>query len=152
KWNIPYHFDSAHVGVTIPGTALQSSPGTSKAFAGARLAQLAQRVQRLNDETEVQNLQHSFGFYLDRKLYDDVADLFATDGSMEIGQSGAYIGHPRIRRALEVLFGPSPLRTGELFDHLNLGTFVTISPDGRTASARTSQLSMLGMNGQYGRW
>jgi hypothetical protein len=100
----------------------------------------------------VQNLQHSYGYYMDRKMWDDVADLFAEDGSFEEGQRGVYAGKPHIRRALELFYGAFPLRTGELFDHLNLATVVTIAPDGRSARARTSQLSMLGLNGEYARW
>ena len=71
---------------------------------------------------------------------------------MDFGQGDTYAGHDRIRGALDAMFGPTPLRTGELFDHLNLDTVVSIAPDGRTASARTLQLGMMGINGQYGRW
>jgi hypothetical protein len=106
----------------------------------------------LNDETQVQNLQHSYGYYMDRKMWGDVADLFAEDGRLELGQQGIYIGKTRIQRALEVLYGPFPLRKGELFDHINLATVVSLVPDGRSAGARTSQLSMLGLNGEYARW
>ena len=153
KWNIAYHFDSAHVGVTIPESARQpamSSP--TNLSAAQRLAQLAQRVQRMNDETEVRNLQHSYGYYLDRKMWVDVADLFARDGSFELDQRGVYVGRDHIIRALAVFYEKAPLRTGELFDHLSLSTIVTIAADGRTASARTQQLSMLGMNGEFARW
>jgi hypothetical protein len=109
-------------------------------------------VQRLNDETDVQNLQHSYGYYLDRKMWDDVADLFADDGSLEVAQRGVYAGKTRIRRALEALYGASPLRRGELFDHINLATVVTIAPNGGRAGVRTSQLSMLGLSGEYALW
>jgi len=153
KWNIAYHFDSAHVGVTIPESAMQPVPTPpSSISAGQRLAQLVQRVQRLNDETEVRNLQHSYGYYLDRKMWDDVGDLFAKDGSLELDQRGAYVGREHIIRALAVFYENSPLRTGELFDHLNLSTVVTIAVDGRTARTRTQQLSMLGLNGEFARW
>ncbi len=85
-------------------------------------------------------------------MWDDVTDLFADNGSLELAQRGIYIGKAHIRRALDVFFGPSPLRAGELFDHINLATVVTVAPDGRTAGARTSQLSMLGLNGDYASW
>jgi len=153
KWNIAYHFDSAHVGITVPQTALQSPRGSPKKMtSGQRLNDLAQRVQLMNDETDVRNLQHSYGYYLDRKMWDDVADLFTDGGTLEVDQRGVYVGRPRIVRALAEFYGPSPLRTGELFDHLNLSTVVTIAADGRTASARTQQLSMLGMDGEFARW
>ena len=155
RWNIPYHFEAAHVGVTIPQAALASgASGAPDAHTSSaeRVAKLRRRLQRLSDETEVQNLQHSYGYYLDRKLWDDVTDLFADDGSLEVAQRGVYAGKPHIRRALEVFYGPTPLRTGELFDHINLATVVTVSADGLSASARTSQLCMLGQNGQYAQW
>jgi hypothetical protein len=152
RWDVPYHFEAAHVGVTIPQSALQSPVASSSAPAAVRLARLAQRVQKLNDETEVQNLQHSYGYYMDRKMWDDVADLFAENGSFEVGQRGVYTGKVHIRGALEAFFGASPLRNGELFDHINLATVVTIAPDGRSAAARTSQLSMLGLNGEHAQW
>jgi hypothetical protein len=159
KWNIPYHFDAKHVGVTIPESALDSPASPllkASRFAGRplsdRLVFLNQRVQRLSDETQVQNLHNSYGYYLDRKLWDDVADLFAEDGTLEIAQRGVYVGRERIRRALEVFFGPHPLRKGELFDHINVATVVTVAQDGRHASVRASQLSQLGMNGEWAKW
>jgi hypothetical protein len=85
-------------------------------------------------------------------MWDDVGDLFAEGGSFELDQSGVYVGRARIVLALEEFYGKSPLRTGELFDHLNLSTVVTIAADGRSASARTQQLSMLGLNGEFARW
>jgi hypothetical protein len=152
-WDIPYHFEAAHVGVTIPESALQSlRPSSSRQPESARVASLEKRVQRLNDDTQVQNLQHSYGYYLDRKMWDDITDLFSEDGSIEMEHRGAYTGKPHIRRALEVFFGPSPLRRGELFDHVNLATVTTVSPDGRTARARTAQLSMLGVDGESAQW
>jgi len=153
RWNVPYHFESAHVGVTIPASALESlSPTNSNIPAATRMDRLAQRVDRLIDETAVQNLQHIYGYYLDRKMWDDVVDLFTDDGTFETGQQGVYEGKPHIKRALEALYGPSPLRRGELFDHIQLAAVVTITPDGRNASARTTQLSMLGLDGEYARW
>ena len=153
KWDIPYHFEAVHVGVTIPQGALKTlTAAASKKNGPAPLTQLSKHVRALADETQVQNLQHSYGYYLDRKMWDDVADLFTEDGTIEVGQRGTYAGKVRIRRALEVLYGPSPLRKGELFDHINLATVVTIEPDGHSAGARTSQLSMLGLNGQYAQW
>ena len=64
------------------------------------MADLAARAQRLSDEIEVTNLQHAYGYYVDRKMWDDVADLFAADGTMEIGLQGVYVGRTSIRRGL----------------------------------------------------
>ncbi|HEV8392931.1 MAG TPA: nuclear transport factor 2 family protein [Vicinamibacterales bacterium] len=151
-WEVPYHFDSMHVGVTIPKSALDATWPASKIAPAARLAGLAQRVQRLQDETAVQNLQHSYGYYMDRKLWDDVADLFADDGWWEVGHQGVYAGRAHIRQALEAYYGAPALRQGELFDHILMAPVVTVAPDGRTASARSTQLSQIGLNGEFARW
>jgi hypothetical protein len=159
KWNIPYHFEAAHVGLTIPQSALQSpAAALSKNPFGAvdtsaeRLRYLDRRMSRMRAETEVRNLHNSYGYYMDRKVWDDVADLFASDGTLEIGQRGVYGGRERIRRALETFYGPHPLKKGELFDHINVGAVVTVSRDGMSARARVTQLSQLGVNGEWARW
>ncbi len=153
KWEIPYHFEGKHVGVSIPDAAVTALAAKVTAVpAATRIANLRQRLTRMHDETEVQNLQHAFGYYLDRKLYDDVTDLFASDGSMELAQRGVYVGPARIRKALEKIYGPTPLQRGELFDHILLGTVVTIAPDGTHAAARTTQLAQLGQTGKGASW
>jgi hypothetical protein len=114
------------------------------------MADIAARAQRLNDEIEVTNLQHAYGYYLDRKMWDDVADLFANDGTMEIGLQGVYAGKASIRRGLNS-FGPAGLAEGEINDHIQLQTIVTVMPDG-TARARGTDIGMLGRTGAKALW
>ncbi|MEO5923009.1 MAG: nuclear transport factor 2 family protein [Bryobacteraceae bacterium] len=153
-YEIPYHFTGEHVGVTIPASALTVVEGAAlkESEVRARLAKAEARIQEMNDETAVRNLQNSFGYYLDRKLYDDVADLFADKGSWESGSRGVFTGSAQIRAALEKFYGAPPLRFGELFDHLNLGSIVTVAADGKTAAARTTELCQIGLNNEYARW
>jgi hypothetical protein len=151
-WKVPFHFTGDHVGVTIPASALTTPAPSSKTAPAAHLANLTARLERMSDENAVSNLQHSYGYYMDRHHWDDVADLFTEDGTWESGQRGVYAGKAQIRKALETFYGAPALRFGELFDHLTLGTIVTISPDGRTAAARTTELVQLGLNQEYARW
>jgi hypothetical protein len=116
-----------------------------------RFEDLQRRAQRLNDESEVENLQRVYGYYIDRKMWDDVADLFADDGTMELGLQGVYVGKRSIRRALDQ-FGPQGLREGEVNDHIQLQIIVSVAPDGRTARARGVELIMSGVNGVSGQW
>jgi hypothetical protein len=51
-----------------------------------------------------------------------------------------------------VLYGPSPLRYGELFDHIQLCGGRDDRCGWAYCNARTTQLSMLGRNGEYARW
>jgi len=153
KWNIPYHFDSKHVGLSVPPAALAAlATGATPRKREGWYEDLDRRVSALNDETEVHNLQHAYGYYLDRKMWDDVADLFAADGYLEPANQGAYVGRDHIRKALEVLYGPTPLQRGELFDHIMLGTVVSIAPDGVHAAARSTQLGQLGQVGEFASW
>ena len=63
RWGIPYHFEAAHVGVTIPAAALQAaSTVPAAASPGARLRQLRTRIDTFHHETSVQNQQHAYGY------------------------------------------------------------------------------------------
>jgi hypothetical protein len=146
RWDIAYHFQPAHVGLTIPPSALTPGPVT------ATPVELSRRAMRLQDETAVSNLQHAMGYYLDRKLWDDLADLFADGGRLELGGQSPAAGRAAIRKALEKVHGGPGLSKGELFDHILTGTVVTVAPDGLHAFARSSSLGQLGLNGQGARW
>jgi len=152
----PFHFEASRVGRPIldePVSTPNASRGESPTLAAlaTRLTDLAARAQRLSDEIEITNLQHAYGYYVDRKMWDDVADLFAADGTMEIGLQGVYVGPTSIRRGLNA-FGPAGLVEGEINDHVHLQTIVTVMPDGRTARARGTDLGMSGTTGGRALW
>jgi hypothetical protein len=154
KEAIPIHYNPASAGAPIPMSAkaqAQSETAPGLQALGRKLSDLSQRVQLLNDEDEVANLQSIYGYYVDRKMWDDVADLFAFNATMEIGLQGVYAGKDSIRRALNQ-FGPAGLREGELNDRLQLQIIVHVSRDGRTAKARGIELGMTGVNGAGGQW
>ena len=144
--HVPFHYTAASVTTPIS----DSVTGGAKAGNGAtpsvktladRVNQLAQRAARLNDQAEVTNLQDTYGYATDRKLWDQATDLFAEDGTLELGLQGVYVGKASIRHALDQ-FGPQGLRTGELNDHVYLQTLVSVAPDGHTAKARGVELIM----------
>ena len=112
---------------------------------------MAARAQRLADEQEVENLQKIYGYYLDRRMWDEVADLFAEDGTIEMGLRGVYVGKPRVREFLNLL-GPVGLKDGELNDHVQLQVVVHVAPDGRSAKARSRELNMTGVFESHGEW
>jgi hypothetical protein len=117
----------------------------------ARLAAYRERVERLEDHDAIENLQAYFGYYFDKGLWGDVADLFAANGSFEYGQRGVYIGQQRIRRAL-LLFGPEELGEGWLNNHMMLQPIITVAPDGRTATGRWQGMVQLAQPGANGVW
>ena len=138
----------------IPACAaavLTSTPALAQQSADTRLAAYRERVERLEDQDAIENLQAYFGYYFDKGLWDEVADLFAAGGSFEYGQRGVYIGKDRIRRAL-LLFGPDGLGEGFLNNHMMLQPIITVAPDGRTATGRWQGMVMLSEPGANGVW
>lgn len=134
---VPRHYTADSAGVPIP-------PPTGAAPASkASLAALSSRVARLNDEDRIRNLQSAFGFYEDRKMWDDVVDMFAANGVVEVGGQGVWRGPRSIRRWLETR-GPAGLKHGQLNDRVHFDTTVTILPGGNEAEARGIELGMLG--------
>lgn len=116
-----------------------------------RIEALALEARRLDDEQRIENLIKVYGYYLDRRMWDDVADLFAEDGTIEMGQRGVYVGKARVRQFLNLL-GPEGLEDGDLNDHVQLQPIVSVSADDRTAKARSRELAMTGVYQSHGEW
>jgi hypothetical protein len=117
----------------------------------AQLATFRQRVSLLEDQDAVENLQATFGFYFDKGLWQDAADLFTRNGSYEYGLSGVYISQEHIRRAM-LLMGPEGLAQGYLNNHMQLQAVITVAPDGKTAAGRWQGPVMLAEPGTNGVW
>jgi len=134
---VPYHFTADTAGIPIP------TPEGAAPASGASLAMLAKRVGAMNDEDDVRNLQDAYGYYVDRKMWDDAVDLFADDAVLEIAGVGTFKGRDGVRKALERM-GPAGLRHGELNDWPEFDAIVKVSPGGREAFVRGTELGMLG--------
>lgn len=142
---VPKHFDMETAGVPIP-PAVGAAPATR-----ATLAALQKRVDALNDEDRVRNLQSAYGYYADRRMWNDVVDLFAQDGVVEIAGQGIWRGPAGVRRWLEGI-GPSGLTHGQLNDRLQHDVTVSIAPGGNEAFVRGIELGMLGEADQEKGW
>ncbi|HEY7673244.1 MAG TPA: nuclear transport factor 2 family protein [Gammaproteobacteria bacterium] len=140
-----------------PGALLHAQDDLAARVAGvqARLAAIEQRADRVADVNAIENLQRSYGYYLDKMLWEHVVDLFSDAATMEIGTSGVYVGKDSIRRYLYSLSGgvEGPLE-GVLYDHFQLQPVVTVADDGRTAKGRWRALIMTGTygSGSGGNW
>ncbi len=108
----------------------------------ATLAQLEERAAAMNDESLVRNLQSAYGYYVDRRMWDDVTDLFTSNGVYELGGVGLYAGKG-IRKALERM-GPPGLTHGVLNDYLQFDTVVSIARGRREAHVRGFEMGMSG--------
>ena len=119
----------------------------------AEIAALTARVEKLEGTRAIKKLQRAFGFYVDRGLWSEAADLFAEGGTIEIGIDGVYVGKERIREYLERLHGGQEgLIYGQLNEWVTLQPAVFIAPDGQRATARWRDHGMLGQYKQHAEW
>src|SRR5262245_10901573 len=84
-------------------------------------------------------------------MWDDVVDLFADQGVVEVGGHGVWRGKAGVRRWLETM-GPAGLRHGQLNDRVQFDVTVEIAPGGNEAWARGIELGMLGEADQEKGW
>lgn len=119
---------------------------------GLTLDEILVRIARLDAEVAARNLQHMFGYYLDRKMWDDVADLFGDDGMLVVGKATPASGSAAIWRQLEAEFGSSGLAVGELNDHPQFNLTVDVDRDGRSATVRGQELGMRGTRDGKATW
>jgi hypothetical protein len=141
----------ALVGGAAPALAQAPPGGVTIAALEARLAAYRQRVELLKDHDKIENLQAAYGFYFDKSLWGEVADLFADDGTFEYGQRGVYVGKGHIRRAL-LLFGAAGPERDKLNNYMQLQDVIHVAPDGKTAKARWRGMVQLARPNEQGRW
>lgn len=142
-------FPYGNRGTLQPPAQISALIPPSSLPANQHAADLVRRAQRLADEQAVMNLQHAYGYYLDRGMWRQLADLFAPDGTREEGLGGVYVGRERIFQSM-TLTGPAGLRAGQLNDHLQFEPIIDVAPDGRSAKGRIFELGFVGGGGQPG--
>jgi hypothetical protein len=119
----------------------------------ARIAALEQRKSLVEDANAIERLQAAYGYYTDRGLWDEAADLFADDGTIEIALDGVYVGKPRVREYLYAYGGGRRgLADGKLDEHLQVMPVITVAPDGLTAKARWRAITLQGELGGEAFW
>ncbi len=132
---VPYTYTPGQAGRPVP-----DQPSGVDRSRKLSLAESEQRIAAMNDANTVRNLQNIYGYYMDRKMWSDVVDLFADDGVLEIAGQGIWNGPKNIRRELEH-DGPEGLKRGQANDHIQMNAYVTV--DGDEARARGLELAML---------
>ena len=132
----PYHYTASQVGRPCcepAADATRTSRPIASGKLGSHVAQLRESVQRLEDERDIEILQRTYGYYVDKNLWSQAADLFADNGTLEIGGRGVFVGKQRVLQYLEWLGKPVD---GRLYDHTQLQPVVDVAADGQTAKGR----------------
>lgn len=111
--------------------------------ADAALREIERQITAAEHRHSIENIQTAYGYYLATLLWDDLTDLFAEDGTIEIAMRGVYAGKAAVRRNLN-LYGQAGLDDGVLHNHMQFQPVVHVSPDGTRANLRSRALSMMG--------
>jgi hypothetical protein len=143
--------------LAIGAGAAQAQPSAQQqrqiAALQTRIAKAAADVVRLEDVAQIRRLQNTYGYYLDRGLWDEAAGLFARDATIEFGNEGVYVGQDRIRQYFRRLGGGGEgLARGQLNSQYFIMPVITLAKDGKTAMARWKDIAMKGQFGKAAYW
>jgi hypothetical protein len=116
-----------------------------------QVAALRHQVQRLEDQNAIEKLQRIYGYYIDKGLWSQAADLFAADGEVDVAGRGSYVGQAHVLAYLRAI-GPEGPAAGRLYDNMQLQPIVHVSADGATAKARWHLFAQLAQAGQFHEW
>lgn len=126
--------------------ALQREVETLKSM----VAGLEKRASAAEDYIAIGNLQRAYGYYVDKGQWDDAADLFAEDGTLEIAGRGLYKGQDRVRQYMNNF---PKYERGVLFNHMQLQPVITIDAEAGRAKGRWRtfiQIATLGVEARWG--
>ena len=115
----------------------------------AQVDVLERRIGKAEDFIALSNLEDAYGYYVDKCQWDQVADLFARNGKLEIAGRGVYIGQDRVRAYLHHL---PKFQYGQVFNHMQLQPVITVGPDGKSAKARWRAVIQAGVLNKSAQW
>jgi hypothetical protein len=139
-------FENSNTGFT---SAADKDPGAQLTKLQARIDALERRIGKAEDFIALSNLEDAYGYYVDKCQWDQVADLFARDGRLEIAGRGVYIGQERVRAYLHHL---PKFQYGQVFNHMQLQPVITVGPDGKSAKARWRAVIQAGVLHKSAQW
>lgn len=106
----------------------------------ADLAAALHRLTLVEDRNAIERLQYAYGYFIDNRMFREMADLFADrpDCWIEIGQRGRYFGKERIHRFLDQVLGDRRwgLLKDEVINHVQQQPIITVAPDRSHAWSR----------------
>ncbi len=107
----------------------------------AKVEELQNRIGTLEDVHAIRRLQHAYGYYIDKCLYDETVDLFTENGEVHF-MGGVFRGRAGVRRLYIERFRKNFTNDkngpifGFLLDHPQMQDVIDVAPDRKTAKAR----------------
>ncbi|HEY0342892.1 MAG TPA: nuclear transport factor 2 family protein, partial [Steroidobacteraceae bacterium] len=118
-----------------------------------KIALLEQRKTALQDVNDIKRLQRAYGYYVDAGMWDQVADLFAENGTVEFALDGVYRGKARVRQYFYALGGgKTGLSPGQVSENFQLMPVIDLGSDGRTAKGTWRSVILTGELGTDAFW
>ncbi|MEP6963171.1 MAG: nuclear transport factor 2 family protein, partial [Acidobacteriota bacterium] len=103
----------------------------------SRIDKLEAQVTLGEDARAIKKLQRAYSYYVDKGMWEDVANLF-TDDAVGNYPAGTFIGKASLREHLykNVGSGDIGLGDGRIYNHMNLQPVIHIAANGREAKGR----------------
>jgi SnoaL-like domain len=98
--------------------------------AAEKLDALDKRITRLEDLNQIERLQRTYGYFVDKSQWVQLSELFSDDATLEIGGKGIFTGKPRVLEYMQTAFGPDGAKEGSLANHMQFQSIPDISADG----------------------
>jgi len=110
----------------------------------ARLDAIDARITRLEDANQVERVQRTYGYFVDKGLWTELSRLFTEDATLEIGGRGVFVGRDRVLEYMHTAFGTDGVKEGRIQNHMQFQPVTTVDADGRTAHIRSRAYVMAG--------
>jgi hypothetical protein len=120
----------------LAASPLYAQTENSLASLESRLKAVGERIELQEDLSEIEILQRSYGYYVDKAFWYSLTDLWTDRGTLEIGGRGVFLGKDRVYEYMRVGLGTVGPKPGLLYDHQQFQQITTVYPDG-TAEGRS---------------
>ena len=110
-------------------------------------AALDRQIGLLEDHVQIERIQRAYGYYVDKAQWPQIAALFSSTGTLEIGGRGVFVGPKRVLEYLVTGLGPIGIHPRQMINHEQLQGVVDVAPDGLTAKGRWTAFVMSAVGG-----
>ena len=117
--------------------AAGATPALAQQSAAERLDALDKRITRLEDLNQIERVQRTYGYFVDKGQWTQLSELFSDDATLEIGGKGLFLGKARVLEYMHKAFGPDGAKEGMIANHMQFQSIPDVSPDGKTGWIRS---------------
>ena len=95
-----------------------------------KLDALEERITHLEDMNQIERLQRTYGYFVDKGQWTQLSELFTSDATLEIGGKGIFLGKPRVLEYMQTAFGADGAKEGVLANHMQFQSIPDVAADG----------------------